>query len=291
MNRIFIAFLFLIILQDVIACDICGCSAGSYFTGPNMNYQRHFAGVRYSFRTFHSSMKDDPQEFSKDLYQTTELWGGVRIGKRVQLTGFLPYNINQQVMDGHTHSKKGIGDATIFGNYKLVEQSKHQVWAGVGVKLPTGEFEPNLHHHPMPSANVQPGTGTTDFILNAGNEMAIGRWNISNNINYKINGQAKGFRFGNRLHISSIVSRGIDVKKNVFTPFAGINIEYNEISKLKSEVLAFSSGYGLFGAIGADVNFGRISTGVICQLPVVQNYAANQTDSKVRGMLHVTYLF
>jgi hypothetical protein len=246
MKRIFIALTFLLILQDMQACDICGCSAGSYFTGPNMNYQRHFAGVRYSFRQFYSSMKDDPQEFSHDLYQTTEIWGGIRIGKRIQLTGFLPYNSNRQEMDGHTHAKKGIGDVTIFGNYKIADQANHKVWGGIGLKLPTGAFDPNLQHHPMPSANVQPGTGTTDIILNAGDDINIGKFILSNNVNYKINGEANEFRFGNRLHISSIVSRGITMKKNRITPFAGLNYEHNEKSKVKSASLAFSNGFGIF---------------------------------------------
>ncbi len=96
------------------ACEICGCSSGNYFIGPFPVFQKHFAGVRYTFRSFDTRLKSDATQFSRDFYQTAEIWGGLNINKRWQLLGFVPYNINQQKSDDGARTNRGVGDVSFI---------------------------------------------------------------------------------------------------------------------------------------------------------------------------------
>jgi hypothetical protein len=290
MKRISIVITLLIAFQSTFACDICGCSSGSYFIGPYPHFQKKFAGIRYSFRNYFSRMADDPTEFSKDLYQTAELVGGFSIGKRWQLMAFIPYNINRQEMEHHPHEKQGIGDVSLLGNYQVLNKKSNQLLIGGGLKLPTGKFNPGFASHPVPSANVQPGTGSLDVILNATDVLQWTKWSLHSNVNYKINGTAKEFRFGDRLNASAIVSRMLGNRIGL-NPYAGLQYEHLAANKYQKSTIEDTGGQALLGTAGMDVQMAKINVGLNVQLPVAQNFSNHQTDSKLRGMVQVSVVF
>src|SRR5215510_11197395 len=143
MKKLFTLCLLILSVQFAIACEICGCSHGGYFVGTFPDFKKHFLGLRYSFRNYYSHV-DTSSEFSKDHYQTLELWGGFNVGKRWQIMAFLPFNANRQETNeaGHHHTHYGFGDVTLIANYQLLQKEKHQIWTGAGIKLPTGKFQP-----------------------------------------------------------------------------------------------------------------------------------------------------
>jgi hypothetical protein len=292
MRKIFILSLFVILVQLSNACDICGCSHGGYFVGMFPDFKRHFLGLRYSFRNYYSHI-DTSAEFSKDHYQTLELWTGFNIGKRWQLMVFLPFNANKQKTDdgGHAHTHDGFGDLTLIANYQLLQKEKHQVWAGAGIKLPTGKFKPEDDNELVPAANMEPGSGSTDFLLTATDIIQFGQWNVYSNANYTINREAMGFRFGNRLNASVLFARSIEGKKTVIIPNAGFYYENLASNKQSSQKIGSTGGQALSGSAGIDIRFGKMNVGMNVQLPVAQNFSAKQTEAKTRGMLQVIYMF
>jgi hypothetical protein len=60
-------------------------------------------------------------------------------------------------------------------------------------------------------------------------------------------------------------------------------------SKLQSSKVDLTGGSLLQGAIGVEFGFNKISVGFNAQLPIVQNFADNQTKQRVKGMIHVTF--
>lgn len=297
MKKIFMAGMLFLSLQEVNACDICGCSSGNYFIGPFQQFHKHFFGTRYSFRSFRSRMADDPTQFSKDFYQTIELWGGLNIGKKWQVLGFVPYNINRQNSDDGLTKSNGIGDITVIINYNLLnKQSKNkkgstvsqQLWIGGGVKIPTGNFSPDPNDI-IPTASNQAGTGSVDYLLNAMYAIHINNWGINSSITYKINRSADDYRFGNRFSSSAFVFRSITSGNTVFNPNLGLLYENLQANKLAGEKVPDSGGNALLASAGLETGFNKISVGFNVQLPVSQNFSNEQTTTKVRGMLHVTF--
>src|SRR5205085_1898213 len=123
MKKIYLSFLLLFFISGAFACDICGCSTGAYFIGPFPQFTKHFLGLRYSFRSYHSHVANDATQFSKDFYQTVELWGGMNMGKKWQLIVFVPYSINRQTSDDGTRHSNALGDVTLIANYKLLDKA------------------------------------------------------------------------------------------------------------------------------------------------------------------------
>ena len=298
--KLFITGLFLISLcGSVFACDICGSSSGNYFIGPFPQFRKHFFGTRYSFRSFNSRVESDPTQFSKDFYQTIELWGGWNIGKKWQALAFIPYNINRQTSDDGIKSNKGLGDLTFIVNYSLLNnrtKDRHdhrinqQLWIGGGLKLPTGNFtfDPN---YIIPGANNQAGTGSVDFLLNATYAIHINEWGINSNLNYKVNRNADNYQFGNRFSSSVFLFHSLSGLKTTFNPNVGLLYENLKANKLNNSKVENTGGNALLASAGLEVNFSNLAVGFNAQLPVSQNFSSGQTTTKIRGMLHFSYTF
>lgn len=299
MKKIFIVGILLLSIQQLFACDICGCSSGNYFIGLLPQFRKHFFGTRYSFRSFKSTVASDATQFSKDFYQTAELWGGLNVGKKWQVIAFVPYNINKQTSDDGVKKSKGLGDITLISNYKLVDvrsADKHnnrisqQLWIGGGIKLPTGKFtaDPN---DVIPNANNQPGTGSIDYLLNAMYTFHLNDWGINSSFNYKINRGANNFKFGNRFSSSVFVFHSISLAKVTFNPNMGMLYENLQANKLSNKQIKETGGSALLAAGGLETNFKKLAIGFNAQVPLHQNISNGQTITRIKGMVHLTFTF
>ncbi|MES1215757.1 MAG: transporter, partial [Bacteroidota bacterium] len=252
------------------ACEICGCGVGTQYIGLLPQFNHHFFGTRYRFSSFNTRLYDDPSEFSKDFYQTIEFWGGLNIGKRWQLLGFVPYNIVYQNSDeGITH-RNGLGDITLLANYKLLDKlsgSKHtvsqQIWIGGGVKLPTGKFSVDPSDPDLASiANSQVGSGSTDFLLNAQYNIRINKIGISSNVGYKINTTNKdNYKFGNRFSANSFVFYTVPVGKTVLMPNIGILYDHSAANDLQNTKINLTGGNLLMASAGTEITLNKVSLG------------------------------
>ena len=291
--------LLLILSSAAFACDICGSSPGNYFIGPFPQFGKHFFGTRYTFRSFNSRVDADATQFSKDFYQTIELWGGWSIGKKWQVIAFIPYNINRQASDDGIKSSKGLGDVSVIVNYKILNKTgnknnngiSQQLWIGGGLKLPTGNFNVDPNDIINPDANNEPGTGSVDFLLNAIYAIHINKWGVNSSINYKVNQSAREYQFGNRFNSSIFLFRTLSRGQTTFNPNAGLLYENLRANKLNNLKVDNTGGHALLASAGVEINFSRIAIGFNAQLPVSQNFSNNQTTTKIRGMLHLSYTF
>ncbi len=291
--------LLLVSMQKIFACDICGCSSGNYFIGLFPQFRQHFFGARYTFRSFHSQVRGDLTQFSKDFYQTVELWGGYNLGRKWQVMAFVPYNINRQSSDDGVKNSTGPGDITFLANYKLLDKRKEdnhdhrisqQLWIGGGIKLPTGKFAANPDDI-IADANNQSGTGSVDFLLNAMYTYHVNDWGLNTNLNYKINRSAESFQFGNRFSSSAFIFHSISKAKETFNPNAGVLYENLQSNKLNNSKVLDTGGNALLAAAGLEVNFNKMAIGCNAQLPISQHLSNGQTTTNIRGMMHVTFTF
>ncbi|MFI5132749.1 MAG: hypothetical protein ACHQEB_00360 [Chitinophagales bacterium] len=302
MKKIIILFSIVILSFSANACEICGCGLGNYYIGIMPQFSHRFFGVRYQFSSYRTQLANDPTQFSKDFYQTVELWSGWNIGKRWQVLAFVPFNFNHQHSDEGIHTTSGSGDIAVLGNYKLLDNiSKNgnnktvsqQLWAGAGLKLPTGKFhidptDPDI----AAAANSQIGSGSADIILNAMYNIHISKLGISANANYKINTTNKeNYKFGNRASVNSFIYYSIPAPavKAVITPNFGLLFQHSAANELQNNKVALTGGNLLMAAPGVEISFNKITVGLNTQLPVAQNFAEGQTKLKAKGMLHITF--
>ena len=203
MKKLFLSIVLLFILSGSFACPICGCGVGGFYIGLLPTYKSQFIGVRYQYSHYETHLNADPTQYSHDFYRTVELYGGITIGSKWQVLGFLPYHLNYQNTDDGIIKRNGLGDISMSTNYKIWNTSgltknnksfSHEFWLGAGVKLPTGKYNVDYGIYVseeldnlLGNVNSQMGTGTVDFIANAMYNVQINKFGINTTVNYKIN--------------------------------------------------------------------------------------------------------
>ncbi len=298
-KRLILTIVIALSIHHIIACNVCGCSSSNFFLGPTPSYDKYFFGIRYAPRRYSTILSNDNTQFSKDFYQTAEFWAGIKIKKKFQLMAFLPFNINRTVSDDGSTLNNGFGDITVIGSYNVLDHLNlnkdtqsvsHQLWLGIGAKIPTGKFSVDANEV-VSSANSQAGTGSLDFLATATYTLVIGDNGLTNNLNYKYNEQASGFRFGNRFTATSIAFHTYHPNGYSLSPNIGLmyeNLNPNELDKVK---IASTGGTALLATAGLESQYEKIMLGFNIQLPIMQNLSDSQTKINWRGMLHVTYAF
>jgi len=282
------------------ACEICGCGLGNYYIGLMPQFHKHFIGLRYQYRNFHTIMADDPTQFSRDFYKTTELWGGFNVGKRWQVIALLPYNFVHQVSDDGVKNNQGIGDIALMANYKILDVNSvnannkvlsQQLWIGVGVKLPTGKFDIDATDPALVAlANTQTGTASTDFMMNAMYNVRINKFGINTSASYKMNTPNKDqYGYGNKFTANSLLYYALNKRKVGIMPNLGVQFETSGVNRLVSQKIDMTGGHLLSSAAGLEISFKQFTVGGNVQLPLAQQYSGGQTAAKARGMLHLTF--
>lgn len=309
MKKIALSFVALFITLFSVACPICGCGVGGFYIGLLPTYNGKFVGVRYEYSHYETRLRNDPRQFSHDYYKLAEWYGGIALGTKWQLLGFIPYHINYQNTDDGIKRKNGLGDASIVANYRVWQsiglnknnkQVTQQLWLGAGLKLPTGKYNVDFKNAAsqneeelLGEVNSEIGTGSFDFIANAMYNVHFGNWGINTTLNYKINTTNKSdFRYGDRLSANSFAYYQATLKHSVFmAPNIGLLYEHVSGNHLNKNNVDQTGGYATLASAGIDVNINKITVGANVQLPVAQDYALGQTQYKTRGLVHITYTF
>jgi hypothetical protein len=104
-QSLLLIILFLLVFINSYACEICGCGHSNFQIGLLPNFNKAFVGFRYSYSGFKSRVKNEPSEFSRDNFQTMELWGGYNF-KKLQVMTFVPYVMSRKVSDDGVTSFK-----------------------------------------------------------------------------------------------------------------------------------------------------------------------------------------
>src|ERR1700744_2220148 len=97
MKRILMVVLLGILSGGVaLACPFCGCGGGNLYMDLLPNFQEGFVGIRYHYDQYHTQLVNDQSQYSDNYYNTLEFWGGLHLGKKIQLLAFVPYYQNKQ---------------------------------------------------------------------------------------------------------------------------------------------------------------------------------------------------
>lgn len=284
-------------------CDVCGCSASNQYLGILPEYNYNFISLQYEYNGFTSShpslYEGRPYENAKDYYHTLQLWGRYNIGKRYQVFAFVPYHSNAEKADSNNSSNSGIGDVSVLVNRVFIKTDtgkwQHQLLAGGGIKAPTGKYTGISTLDKLGLPNMQPGTGSWDFILNANYTVRRGKSGANIDAAYTFttpNGD--NFKYGNRLNVGALAFHSMQAKSFSIVPQAGLRYEYalhdydNYSKKWLNEQ---SGGYILYAAAGVQAYYKKLGLRVTYQLPVSQDYSGGYVTAKQKFETGVFLLF
>ena len=284
-------------------CDVCGCASGGQYFGLLPQASRSFAGVQYQyyhFTTAHPSLfENSTEERSKNFYNTVQAWGRYTVGKRLQVFAFVPYRYSMQRGDTATHRMQGLGDITLIADVvilnKPINHFTHQLLAGGGVKLPTGKHTGITEMDRQGLPNMQPGTGSLDFVLNGnytGRRNSTGMYLDAAYSLTTPNGD--NLKYGNKLAAGLAVFRAVEAGNVRLLPQAGGRYEFalqDNDNYPRRWLNEQSGGYMLFGTVGVQAYYRRVGARLLGSMPLSQHYSAGYLQAKQRIETSLFILF
>jgi hypothetical protein len=285
------------------ACDVCGCSIGGNYFGILPQFHKHFVGFRYSEQSFHSAHSRTAAQKgvydSNEHFQTLDLIGRFYPVRRIQMLVLAPYHHFNRVDNGVETNSGGLGDISLMASYILLDSGdslqhrwKHTLTFGGGVKLPTGRSNIKDNEGEVLLENMQPGSGSTDFMLSAAYTLRRGDWGLSSDVLGRLNTTNKnGYHFGNRISGSAKVFYLKNYRKMTLLPNVGLFADLSDASYEGNSKVIGTGGVIALSTLGLDLYFGKYSIGYTYQIPVYQHLGKGQIDSQNRWMATVNYNF
>lgn len=304
MRTLFIAVALLALQPAASACDVCGCSIGGNYFGILPQFHRHFVGLRWSeqsFRSAHSLISANAGHFdSEESFRSIDVMGRFYLLQRLQILVLAPYHEFRRMESGVETRSKGLGDMSVMASYVLFDtgDSLRRKWRqtltiGGGVKLPTGQSNLTNAEGELLHPNLQPGSGTTDFMLSAAYTVRRGAWGIAADVLGRLNtaNHQQDYQFGNRISGSAKVFYWKNVGNVVILPNAGVFADGSQANRGDSNLTVGTGGFIALGTLGLDVYMGHFSAGFTFQQPVYQDLGAGKVQSHSRWMATVNYIF
>lgn len=262
--------------------------------------QRHFVGVRYQSQAFLTTAHSGAEESSTETFYNVDLWGRWQATRRIQVLSALPYSIAERNYTSKPDLRtQGIGDASLQIQYSLLDatrqscrQWQHYLQAGAGIELPTGavnkaDLEGELLH-----ANLQPGSGSTDYLLNGFYALRHKQWGISADVSGKLPGKNKqAYQFGNRANASLRAFWVKNWSKSSILPYLGLVFDGRDLDRDQGKWQSETGGKMLLAQVGFEMVFSDISFGFGWQLPLAADVAQGTISPKNRFNAGVTWLF
>lgn len=303
MRTLFLTVVLLALGPAATACDVCGCSIGGNYFGILPQFHRHFVGIRYSAQSFQSATSRKAAQtgnfHSNEQFQTLDLLGRFYPTRRLQMLVLAPYHDFSREENGISSHSQGLGDASILGSYIVLDtgDSLRRNWQqtltlGGGLKLPTGQHALKNSEGELLTENMQPGTGSTDFMLSATYTLRRGAWGLATDVLGRLNtANHHDYHFGNRVSGSAKVFYWKSMRKVSFLPNVGVFTDHSDLNRDGNSYVRETGGHITLATMGLDVYAGNFSAGLTFQQPVFQDLGAGAIQANTRWMATVNYIF
>lgn len=278
-------------------CDGCGCGASGGSMGFASMLNSNFIGVRYFNQQYRSNdglYTNSP--WLEENFNTVQVWARIPVYKGFQLSAFVPYNYHDRETTTGNKSIRGLGDITVLALatvYKtkvdtISNSFQHNIQAGVGVKLPTGEYKETNSGSINPS--FQLGTGSWDVLFTTEYVMKKNKLGWNNMVNYIVKNQnEKYYQFGNQFNYASTLFYLLENELLAFAPQVGISGEIYESNSQFNQEVKNTSGDVVFSKFGFELGYKKWSFGTTVQVPIHQNLLNGLVEAKSRWSLNINY--
>lgn len=288
----------LCVLSPVSACDVCGCSGAGSSPGLLPLVQRHFVGTRWQWQDYGISAHH-PGGLIEETYQTVDLWGRWQPHRRIQVIGVIPYSSAARITPGSpTLRAEGVGDATVLLQYSLfdpVRQSartwQHALQAGAGAKMPLGSSSLTDAEGAVLPPNLQPGTGSTDYLATLLYAVRRGKAGISLDANARIStGNAADYRFGHRLNVGIQGFYVLRSGKSTFIPSLGLTSDLRQEDRDNGRIRGETGGYAVSSVVSVQLFRGNWAISLNGGVPVHSNLGNGLIRPRIQLGAGVAYM-
>lgn len=197
--------------------------------------------------------------------------------------------------DGLSTKVSGFGDAILLGQYKLLNFNEASLYLTGGVKIPTGKSEVKDENGILMAADLQPGTGSWDFIAGAGYvknhfirpSMSFTSTLVSklNTYSERYNGQ-QNYKYGNDFQFLLGITDSFILRSLILNP--GLLFRFWHTTPDKIEDISFPNTGGTWIYLAPSVNFqfnALVSAFTSVEIPIYQKLAGSQLSTTVRFAL------
>jgi hypothetical protein len=188
--------------------------------------------------TKHASHGNDPSFWNNEVveqYNTFELRGEFYFKEVWKTTVILPFVNNCQSIGGNNrYTINGLADPFIIESYQIYnsfktdtdKKVKQRLEVGLGTKLPLGQTN-KIYETGIPNLDLQPGSGSLDFLGTMTYILMYGNIGVYTNTNYKYNLFSKDdYQYGNGINSTLNLFYQTKGDKITFMPSVGGYFEF-----------------------------------------------------------------
>ena len=308
LKYVFALIITVVIITPALSCDFCNC-----YLGLTPSYNKNSIGIRYKhsnssymfkqpgMRIQHGDEEhyiNDGEEWNSD-FTAIEIFGQKIITPKVRAMFFLPYNNNTFSYMDKTENENSIGDLTVIVHGQLYNSmefdsttTRHRLFAGGGIKLPTGNWKMDEFIDIPFAHDLMSGTGSTDFIASLqyiGSYKKFG-WSVEMSYKYKTT-NPQDYKFGNSYNGNVFAYYKVKVNNNFIIPYLKSSVETADVDQLNSQQLESSGGEIWWNGGGVEFHVSSFKIDLNFMVPSVQNLPGIQPEWNFRGVASVAYNF
>lgn len=273
-------------------CDACGCAAGNGSSGFESLLNPQFVGIKYFAQ--HYKAKENPfvNAVTQDQYfNTVQVWARIPVVGKLSVYGSLPFHFHEKKTLQGNININGIGDFNLMGISQLFNSKNktHQLNGGVGMKIPLGKFDEKGASGVNPS--FQLGTGSWDFQAALNYKFQKNKVAVLINTDYTVKTEnQKHYRFGNQWnYAASAFYQLVSTEKMLFSGKIGFQGEVYDRNKQFGEDLPKTAGSALYGKLGFEWSYKKVSLGSELMLPAYSQLASGDIEAKSRFSLFLNF--
>lgn len=241
-----------------------------------------------TMHTTHGSGDEVAGSLLTESFVNTELFVRYSPVSKLRLYLTLPYAYNTLEYESVKESRGAFSDMTLMALYQLANTMpkdsgsvRHRVFAGGGIKFPTGKSEGAADVDIPMSEDLYSGTGSTDYLFSVsyiGKFKKLG-WNFD--ASYKLNGESDtDYRYGNTMNFTPRVFYETSLKSLTLLPHIGAAYEMGDEDEYMDDTREETGGRTLYGSAGVDVYFGMFSVTTDFRLPLYLDMGAMMPEDK-----------
>ncbi|REC44934.1 transporter [Chryseobacterium sp. 5_R23647] len=273
-------------------CDACGCAAGNGSSGFESLLNPQFIGVKYFAQHYKAKENLFVNDLTQDQYfNTIQLWAKIPISQKLSVYASLPFHFHEKKTLQGDININGIGDFNLMGIYKLInsKDNKHELNGGVGVKVPLGNFDEKGISGVNPS--FQLGTGSWDYQAVLNYRFQRNKLAVLLNTDYTIKTEnKKHYQFGNQWNYSATgFYQIVGTEKMILSAKAGLQGEVYDRNRQYKEDLPKTAGSALYGKLGFEASYKKVSLGTELMLPTYTNLAGGDIEAKSRFSVFINF--